>query len=130
MTEHGHDPALAAAWRWRRGYLLATMIGWFLVDVLGGALIDGRAWEHGVEAGFWALVAAAYLPFARRRPLPGDGRVADGMMASGALLISAASLLRATLPNTVALRWAMLLLAGWLAVNAVRALRGRTRAAA
>jgi len=125
MTEEAHD--LDSAGRWRRKYLIAAMVAWSFVDVFDGLFVPEEAREHWLEAAFWALATVVYVPFAWRRLLPPKRRLIDAVIVSCGIVFAAMSVLRATLPDAIAFRWAMALFAA-LCLFAVVLIRRRSRA--
>jgi|GEM_PF-6002855 len=125
MTEHARE--ITPAWRARRGYLIAmTLIGWFFVDVFDGLVFPEEAVEHWVEAAWWAVAALGYLVLARRRPLPAAQRLADAGIGLGLVMMGVTLALRATLPDNLAFRWSLVVMAAyglvvWVMVRGIRA---------
>src|SRR5688572_31547783 len=68
---------------WRRPYLIAVAISWFVVDVFDGLFVPEETPEHWLEAGFWAAAMLVYGVLAWRRPLPAAQRLTDWVIAGG-----------------------------------------------
>jgi hypothetical protein len=113
MTKQARE--LTPAWRGRVRYLIAVVVIEFFVDVFDGLVFPEETVEHWVEAAWWAVAVLGYLVLARRRPLPGEQRLADWGIAGCMALIGGTLVLRATLPDALAFRWSILLTAAFVA---------------
>lgn len=108
---------LTPAQRARRTYLIAVLIGWFFVDVFDGMVFPEETVEHWVEAAFWAVAALGYVALARRRPPAHEHRLADWVLPGALAVMGATLVLRATLPDAIAFRWSVGMMAACLAVG-------------
>jgi hypothetical protein len=118
---------MTEAMGWRRPYLIAVAISWFVVDAFDGLFVPEETPEHWLEAGFWAAATLVYLVLAWRRPLPAAQRLADWAIASGMSVIGVTLVLRATLPDDAAFRWSMVVAAVYSVVALLGARRHRAR---
>src|SRR5215213_6568086 len=100
----------------RRPYLLAVPTGLFLVDLFAGLAVSSGAAEHWLQAGGWGAATLVYLVLAWRRPLPAARRPVDWIVAGAMALFGVVMVLRATLSDATAFRWALVLMAASVAV--------------
>lgn len=110
---------------WRRSYLFAVAIGWFFVDVFDGLFVPDESPEHWLEAGWWAAATVVYLVLAWRRPLAAEQRPIDWIAVACMAMFGVAMVLRATLPDAIAFRWAVGMMAVVVAVTWLMVRRSR-----